>query len=198
VVLDRRENLLASYGIEAIYHMTHINNVSSILRHGLLSHGNGRTSVDISNRAVNNRRNRIDPFYKKTIHSYVPFYINPKNAMLYVRKAIQEDIVIFSFDRELIKENGVLFTDGNAASSSTRFFKNLEGLSSLHWNCLHAGSWNNYPDGKRRRMAEVLVPNRVSPVRINKIICYSMKSYLSLKAIVNGSVKIEINSKFYF
>lgn len=197
MVLER-EDLLVLYGIDAIYHMTHIDNVLSILHYGLLPHGNGYNSVDISNRAVNNRRNRIDPFYRKTIHSYVPFYINPKNAMLYARKDIQEDIVIFSFDRELIKEEGTLFTDGNAAASRSLFFNNIEGLSRLSWECLNANSWNSYPDGKRLRMAEVLVPNRVDTSRVNKIICSSIKSFVALKELVNSAIEIELNQKFYF
>ncbi len=151
MVLEK--SLFDVYGIDAIYHMSHIDNVASILKYGLLSHDisyNKRlTKRDISDISVNSRRTKREPIYGQSIHSYVPFYFNPKNAMLYRRRDIQENIVLFAFDRELIAEAGVLFTDGNAASGDTRFFYRFEDLSQLHWNCLHANSWNSYPDGKR-------------------------------------------------
>jgi len=52
----RIHNQLNSHSIEAIYHMTHIDNIDSILDGGLLSHDNSQVSVDISNQEVNARR----------------------------------------------------------------------------------------------------------------------------------------------
>lgn len=196
---EAKINLLDVYGIDAIYHMTHIENLFSILQSGLLSHANGLTKRDISNHSVNSRRHRREPVYGNSIHSYVPFYFNPKNAMLYVRKELQNDIVILSFDRNLILEDGSLFTDGNASADATRFSNNLNDLSMINWNCIRDERWTHYPDGKRERMAEVLVPNRVSTTRLNKIICHSTSTYIYLLKLLNGRVKIELNNnKFYF
>ncbi len=196
MVLEK--SLLDIYGIDAIYHMSHIDNVASILKHGLLPHGNGLAKRDISNRDVNARRARVEPVYGQPIHSYVPFYFNPKNAMLYARKDIQQDIVLFVFDRGLIAEADTLFTDGNAATATTRFFNNLQDLSQLSWACLHASSWNSYPDGRRVRMAEVLVPHRVSIQRVQKLICCSLSTFQRLKAMVGDSIDVELNCNFYF
>ena len=200
MVLEK--SLFDVYGIDAIYHMSHIDNVASILKYGLLSHdisyNNRLTKRDISDSSVNSRRMKREPIYGQSIHSYVPFYFNPKNAMLYRRRDIQENIVLFAFDRELIAEAGVLFTDGNAASNATRFFCHLEDLSQLAWGCLHANSWNSYPDGKRVRMAEVLVPNKVSTRRVQKIICCSLATYQRVKAMVGERIEVELNCKFYF
>ena len=63
--------------------MTHINNLDSIIRNGLYPHNNTYKKTDISNVDVNDRRVRLEPIYHKQIHSYVPFYFNPRNAMLY-------------------------------------------------------------------------------------------------------------------
>ncbi len=194
-----KKSLLDFYGIEAIYHMSHIDNVSSILKYGLLSHGNGLTKRDISNRKVNRRRAMREPIYGQSIHSYVPFYFNPKNAMLYYHKAIQEDIVIFAFNKELITESGTLFTDGNAASDNTQFFNNLQDLSQLSWRCLNDNySWVAYPDGRRMRMAEVLVPQKVSTSRVQKIICCSLPTYQRLMEVVEDNIEVELDCKFYF
>lgn len=196
--IDKKTNLLNHYGVEAVYHMTHVDNVASILKHGLLAHANGRTQRDISDHAVNSRRARVEPFYGKAIHSYVPFYLNPKNAMLYRRKEIQDQIVIFAFDRRLLLEKNTLFTDGNAASGGTSFYADVSNLSHLSWDCLHDTSWNSYEDGRRKRMAEVLVPQQVSMQRVQKIFCNSFKTYYQLKALVDGTIEIERSRKFYF
>ena len=196
--VGKKSQLLDHYGIEAIYHMTHIENVASILEHGLLSHANGRTQRDISDHAVNARRVKREPLYGQPIHSYVPFYLNPKNAMLYRRKEIQDDIVIFVFDRVLLLEKNTLFTDGNAASEASSFYADIHQLSQLSWACLKDTSWNNHQDGRRKRMAEVLVPQQVSMQRVQKICCNSFKSYYQLKALVGESIEIECNHKFYF
>ena len=70
---------LGKYDINHIFHMSHIDNVESILKNGLFAHDNKFKKVDISDCDVNSRRSRIEPVYKKPIHSYVPFYFNPKN-----------------------------------------------------------------------------------------------------------------------
>jgi hypothetical protein len=188
----------SKYQIEAFYHMTHIDNISSILKNGLLAHGNGFQKRDISDHAVNDRRSKLERVYWKPVHSYVPFYFNPKNAMLYRRKEMQEDIVILVFSKNLINEQGAIFTDGNASSDATRFFNKLEDLKQLNWNCLNDRSWYNHNDGRRVRMAEVLVPNCVGVEKLEKIVCCSHKTYARLKQIVPAHIDVELDRKFYF
>ena len=182
----------------ALYHMTHIDNLSSILREGLLAHGNGYQVKDISDNAVNCRRGRVEPLYGKAIHAYVPFYFNPKNAMLYRRKEMQDSIVILVFDSELISLNGAVFTDGNASSVYTRFFNNLNALNQLDWACLEDRSWCNHRDGRRTRMAEVLVPKHVGIERLRKVVCNSYNTYIQLLNLNLNGVQIEIDRNFYF
>jgi hypothetical protein len=191
IILDTRT-------FEALYHMTHIKNLTSILNHGLLGHGNSHQVKDISDNQVNNRRSRVEPIYGKAIHSYVPFYFNPKNAMLYRRKDKQKKIVILVFNKSLVLDNGAVFTDGNAASAGTSFYNNIKDLNKLNWSCLNDRSWCNHVDGKRTRMAEVLVPNHVGMDRLEKIVCNSHKTYQKLKAICSDRVTIELNHSFYF
>ena len=52
-------NTLNDHNVEYLYHMTHIENLPSILKHGLLAHGNLYQKEDISNKEVNNRSNII-------------------------------------------------------------------------------------------------------------------------------------------
>ena len=126
----REINHLSNYGVEYIYHMTHIDNIPGILKYGLQAHGNSHQKIDISNQDVNNRRVRREPVYGKRIHDYVPFYFSSRNAMLYAQYN-EDDIVILELDASLMYESGVIFTDGNASSSSTQFYSDLADLDDL-------------------------------------------------------------------
>lgn len=193
----KSQYILDEYGIEYIYHMTHYKNLESILKNGLLSHNNELTKEHIDNAEVNNRRNKIEPIYNKNLHTYVPFYFNPRNPMLFVNKEIQEDIVILAFNRNILLKEKTIFTDGNAAVERTRFFKNLDDLKQLNWNCINSIYWNDFEDGKREVMAEVLVPNKVNIKYLNKIYCFdeATKSFIFE---LDNNLDIEINKKIYF
>ena len=54
----------------------------------------------------------------RRLHSYVPFYFATHTPMLYVQysRGIQKEIVIFEVNRSILKDEGVLFTDGNASN----------------------------------------------------------------------------------
>lgn len=198
--LSKEDILLNSLGINYIYHMTHIDNLSNILYSGLLSHGNTLNNIDISNQDVNNRRSANDPVYNRPIHSYVPFYFNPRNAMLYSRKEIQDHLVIIAVDRTLIYQNNSLFTDGNAAVHTTKFYKDLNYIQTLDWNCINSRSWNEFPDGKRTKMAETLVFNNVPSIYIKKLYCknYHLKQYIESLLSSHSNIKVEVNKDLFF
>jgi hypothetical protein len=83
---NENDKILKKYNIKYIYHMTHKDNLESILENGLFSHNNDFVTNRIDNPDVNNRRNFFEPIYNKNVQDYVPFYFNPRNAMLYVKK----------------------------------------------------------------------------------------------------------------
>ena len=63
-----------------IFHMTDRNNLQNILLHGLHNHYNTYKQVDI--RSMQGAK-KVECIYGHKIHDYVPFYFNPRNAMLY-------------------------------------------------------------------------------------------------------------------
>ena len=168
------------YGITGLFHMTHISNLESILNHGLLSHTKAREDgfmkVDIANNDVNYRRAHPEPIHNRPIHDYAPLYFNPHNPMLYVRKNMQSDIVLVEFSPTVFLKDNVIFSDGNAAvhttatyNNRTEFYSDLNDLSKLDWECINADYWNDYPDGKRIKCAEVLVPDIIEASYITRI-----------------------------
>lgn len=117
-----------------IYHMIHINNLHSILQQGAISSKERVSQQQISYRSiaydsVQKLRDRVFvfDFVKKTfrsIHSYVPFYFATRTPMLYVQyqNGIQDKIAILEVERAILKEPGVLFTDGNASNQQLSIY----------------------------------------------------------------------------
>jgi len=160
--------------VNTLKHMTHIDNLDSIFKEGLHSHSNPYKKRDISNTAVNHRREARENIYGRKIHDYVPFYFNPRNAMMYKNR--DEDIVVLAFSKKLILQDDVLFTDKNASTNSVHFYNNIEDLDKINWNYVRQTSWygrENEKEIKATMMAEVLVHESVSMKYLKCIYCKS-------------------------
>jgi len=118
--------ILKQYHIATIDHMIHIDNLDTILQYGLFSHNNPYKKIDISNKEVNSKRIKIEPIYHKSIHNYVPFYFNPRNAMLYRNQQVfGENIIILGFYNKIICKDNVIFTNSNAVAKSSIFTNDI-------------------------------------------------------------------------
>lgn len=196
-------DLLSNYNIEYLYHITHKKNLKNIFLYGLLSNTDahkGLNKENIADEEVNIRRESNEPIFNRKIHDYVPLYFNPKNPMLFKRRSIHRELVILAIDKRILKQKDVLFTDGNAASHVTQFYNTLEDLSKLNWDCIECNNWNDYPDGKRIRCAEVLVFPKIPADYIQKIYCdnTTLKEYAidQIEHLTNAT--IEVNTNLYF
>lgn len=161
------------FNIDYLYHLTHKDNLNNILQNGLESHNVARErhmiKVDIADNVVNDRKKRKELIYNRSLHDYVPLYFNPKNPMLYKRKKLQDDIVILSIDKNILKQKNVFFTDRNIVFKSTKIFKNLNDLYELEWKYINNEYWTEYEDRKRFKYAEVLVFPKTLTSTIKKI-----------------------------
>lgn len=183
----QQKKLLQESAPATLYHMTHIDNLASILEHGLHSHDNNYQSQDISNQQVNARRGKKEPIYHRSIHSYVPLYFNPRNAMLYkTQMQYGGNIVILGFDAEILLQENTLFSSGNAAANDTDFSNDLNDLDKLNWNLIFSHSWNGYGEHvKKIMMSEALVYQHLSMNRLQDIHC----SNTFTQKMVNNIVK---------
>lgn len=171
--------------ISYLFHITHRNNLESIAQSGLKPHNQAHADhdpVDISDPSVNQRRSRHDPVHGRSLHDYVPLYFRARNPMLYRRSNVQEDLAILYVHKSVMLIPGAIFTDGNAASKSTRFFDDLEDLDQLDWECLRAERWSDFDDGRRRRCAEVLVPRVLPFALVSAIVVQNMDSLTAARA----------------
>ena len=200
------DEIFGSFGIEYLYHMTAIKNFPSIIEYGLWSHNaahsKGLVSIDISNKQVNSRRNRIIRMVGKNLHDYVPFYFNQRNAMMWCKRSINQSLIILCINPNNLHLKDSLFTDGNAAAYNTIFYSDLEKLNKLHWQCIFSKtSGLEFDGGKRKRMAEGLIYEVVNINKIKKIFCYNGRLAETCEHLIKGSgldVEIDVNSQMYY
>ena len=189
---------LNKYGITRVWHMTHRKNIEKIVIKGVLSNCLAyryENPVDISNQGAQKWREKKEPIYNRKIHEYAPTYLNIKNPMLYVKKEIHEELCLLEISLEVLSSHAFVFTDGNAAARDTNFFRNVNDLKRLPWNVLNAAYWNDFPDGKRKRCAEVLIYPLIEPNYILKVHC---NSFETLKYLQRFKLPSQISSELFF
>ena len=164
----------SKYDISCLWHITHIDNMRSILERGILNHYDAHrfNRADISNAEVQRWREEEEPCFNRKIHAYAPLYIQPRNPMLFVSRQ-HNGLCLVEVSLSALQENDFIITDGNAASHDTKFYSSIRYLDELPWNVLQADRWDNLIDGKRKRCAEVLVYPKVLPEHIGTIHCNS-------------------------
>jgi hypothetical protein len=192
-------NKFGFYNIKSLWHITHRNNIVSILKYGILNHYDAHNlklnHVDISDPNAQKWREKLDPFYDRTIHSYAPLYFKSKNPMLYVRQELQDNLCLLEISLCVLNQNDYLITDGNAACHNTLFSNTVNNLHHLPWDVLHAGFWYEFDDGKRKMCAEVLIYPKISPKYIDTIHCCSVNTY---NIIQNCNKQVKLSPDLFF
>jgi TPR repeat protein len=198
VEFDEVVDTFQEFGIDALYHITHIDNVEDILNNGILSHTKahkGFNPEDISMPEAQQYRVKKEPIYNHSIHDYAPLYIQPKNPMLFVLKEKQSDLCILEVDINILRSDKFLFTDGNAASKATKFYKSSSDVNKIPIKVLEADYWNDFEDGKRKRCAEVLIHSSIPTKYINTIHCFNHKTMNKLSYL---NIDTQVSHKMYF
>jgi len=130
---------LKKRNIQTIWHMTHKDNVASILQNGLKSNSEiakDGGAVDISNQSVQALRKKPETVHNRPLHDYAPTYLNIRNPMLYVKRDCNDDICLLEISIDCLIDCEFVFTDGNAASLGTHFFNMAESVGRLPWDVL--------------------------------------------------------------
>jgi hypothetical protein len=135
----------------------------------------GIGNISIADTNVQYRRSaRI--VFGRSLHDYVPLYIGIHTPMQYVvtRDNFEEQawrVVFAEISVEKVFDlDGVCYTDGNAASDASQVYMNLEGIDAIDWDIVLRESRTWSPEWKRRKAAEVLVPDRVPPECIDRYV----------------------------
>lgn len=209
-LIERREkltlNVINNLPHKGFYHMTHFDNLESILLNGLMSHklvyANKMLRIDISNQAIQNNRDREESVFGRNIQDYVPLYINPQNPMMdsgKVKNYSSNILLLEVIPHILVQEENILFSDGNAAQQETNFYHNQNEMNNINWQFLQEGKWIKGTESHRVMCSEVLVPDRVEVFYINRIILkdtYILENVMRLFPNHKG-IEIEINDEYF-
>ncbi|MCG3866231.1 MULTISPECIES: DUF4433 domain-containing protein [unclassified Photobacterium] len=195
-------NPFQAFGVLSLWHMSHVDNISSILSNGIVSNDTAHSKFaprDISNSDVQTYRGRNDPYYHRRLHEYAPTYLSIKNPMLYVKKDMNFYLCILELSTYVVNDNQFLLTDGNAASKETRFFNKMSDLNYLPWNVLLADYWNDFDDGKRKKCAEVLIYPSIDKKYIKAVHCSNFTAKRMVeKNAPSSSVPVKVSPELFF
>jgi len=134
--------------VRELHYITDIANVGSILDRGILSHRLARRRVNAHVTIASAKVQKIRAVVR------IPFQLLESH---------QGDLTVLAVRPHVLDLDGVIIADRNAASIIARFDSVAEGIERLEEAAVFAKWWNDSIDAKQQRMAEVLVPDRVSP-----------------------------------
>lgn len=131
-------------------YITAIANVPSIWERGILSFRRARevVHVDLAMAEIQDRRDgKLVPDVRRRkpaeLHDYAPLYICARNPMMYVRSSRHEEICVLRVDPGVLELDGVVVTDGNAASDYSRFAAAPQGLAEVDKEMTFAEYWTD-------------------------------------------------------
>jgi len=197
VLYNFKRPLFDRLNINYLMHITHTANLPGILSKGLLPHNNKAQKVDISNSLVNARRAKKEPIHKHSIHDYVPFYFNVRNAMLFqVQKEFGAEVIILSFYKEAIASPKAIFSNGNASTIASTFTPYIQELASFNWSAIFSSSWKVNGlvdlDLKSKMMSECLIYEKVAIDKLHCIYCQDIEVQQRIIKVCEDK-KIHIN-----
>ena len=193
--------------IRNLYYITHIDNLSSILERGILSHEQIEKErvqpAHIYHTDIVNRRREKNTPDRKSLWSYANLYFQARNPMMYrvVHEKGAKDLAVVSVAKKILQTPGVFITDGNAANDPTQFYFPSDGLKMLdqQWKIVQNEWWNNLDGSKRKIMAECLVPNSVSPEFINSVYVTNEETRKRISGMVGyRSISVIPEPKMFF
>lgn len=150
-----------------IYHITHINNLPSILKVGLLSRKKllrnpSLSFTDIADSEILSKREQ----YKEALSQYVLFHFFAKNPFdgAVCKKYGSENMVIISVRRDICERKNYQIIPSHPLDTDTPdIYPYFKGFNLVHWNILDDKEHRDYHDPEIRKacMAECIVKDCV-------------------------------------
>ena len=174
-------------GHKYVYNITAIENITSIIKNGVLCYNAVRKlpHSSIAIRTVQDRRDRVMIPNGLHLHRYANLYFDYNNPMLYKRKDIAEQICILAVDASIMDDPDCIFSDRNAATDLVKFYPASRGVNEIDFEKVFAQYWTHdnyyeYLNHKAIKCAEILVPNDIPYDYIAGayVVCHSAKKAL--------------------
>ena len=155
--------MLAKWPLRSLYYFSFMGNLISIVERGILSknetHRRKMSAESFAEESVQDRRRNVNVTLTShrtvPLHDLVPLYLASKTPALSARRARRDELFLIDISLGALCDPGneFAFTDGNAASLQTQFFRSLYHLDKIPWDVIKARYWSDLPDGRRRRCA---------------------------------------------
>jgi len=211
-----------------IYRLTHIGNISHILKYGIThknSPSNNPEYIEIGDKSLIDTRSskeivadngdpsklNIPPI---VLGDFIPFYFGVKMPMLYVvqhggnfveKPVSPENIVYLACSLQLIIQAKIMFyfTDGHATDNLTTVYDSTKVIdlpNIIDWQAIRTSYWggNENLDIKRKKQAEFLVKVDLPPDFIIGFGCYSGKTKKELVSLGVEERKIKTIPDAYY
>ena len=184
--------------IRALYYITHIDNLPSILSRGILSHARVRTegvqdtTIYLPHLVSKRRKGYISD--GKNLWHYANLFFQPRNPMLFklIKSKGKQNLTVLRISNTVFQRQGIFIADGIASNKLTQIYFQSEGLKVLQtqqemllsdlWT-----SWNHSDKVRRQLMAECLVPDQVEPEDIQRFIVADHNVANSLRVRLSSS-----------
>lgn len=164
--------------ITGLSYITHIDNIPSILRQGILSHERIQNekipfTPIYDEQIVTNRKDILAPD-GRSLWSFANLYFQPRNPMLYrvLHEKQASEVAIIAVKPVILERADIFVSNGNAAHSASVILRANELKTELRQivrDTVNVEWWNDLNGSKRRIMAECLVPDIVTPDIIQAI-----------------------------
>jgi hypothetical protein len=190
--------------IEELLYITPMENLPSMMKHGILCHNKAKTvpHQSVAMDEIQDKRRKVTVPGGRPLHDYANLYFCARNPMMYKRKGKHLTLCVLRVDECVLDIEGAAVTDSNA-SSDHRVFRAAPGGVKVVDKDLTFAEWWTDPDEIQQwrksaaKCAEVLVPSRVPPR-------YIIGAYVSCEAArqtftaYNTGLTATINAKMFF
>jgi hypothetical protein len=181
--------------VNGLYYITHINNVPSILKHGIYCHERIETEhIDftrIYDEGIVANRHDIQVSDGRSLWKFANFFFQPRNPMLYrvLSEKSSKEIAIISVQPKILDRLDIYITTGNAAHSLSDILPAGDGrkvIPQILKDTLKVEWWNEADGSKRKIMAECLVPDMLPPDLIQAIYVSGHETKEKLEPLIPG------------
>lgn len=197
-----------------IFHITHVENLASIIAHGCLWSDSQRIArnLDTTNIGYSHIKQRrlnrlVTAGSGGKLGDYVPFNFCPRSVMLYVvsrghvdYSGGQNEIVhlVSSVNTATSLGKPWAFTDRHADLAYATYFASLGKLSEVDWNVMPLTYWAG-DDVKERRQAEFLVYESFPWAAVERIGVKNAVVAAKVQALLSGSAPtVAVQPDWYY
>ena len=185
-----------------LYHITHLDNMPSILQNGLLSRQVLQESkeidfTDIADSSILSKRE----LYRNALSKFVLFHFYAKNPFdgAVCKKYGSENMAIITIDRQLHKSNKFFIIPSHPLDcDEPDIYSYEDGFELIKWEILDSETGRDYhdPEIKKACMAECVMEYEIPIEAFSYIYVCNDKAEKTLKALPNGN-KITVQAAPY-